>query len=186
MPKEKAQEHKKVTSIGLDLSLVGTGVVVLEDNIVVRQELIKSKPSGDKPVDELRRIRKIVEDIEMIISEYRPDVAVIENLAFAVRSTTSLTQLAGLSFLVRAMLYDYRVPFYLCAPTSLKKFATGKGNSEKDHMMLEAFKQYQIDGIDNNVADAVFLSKIGSCILGCGSTKELHQIEVVELIKKQI
>ncbi len=172
MPKENKQpEYKKVMSIGLDLSLVGTGLVLLEDDKVIVQKLIKSKPSGDRPTDELKRIRGIVEEIELVVGEYRPDVAIIENLAFAVRSTTSLTQLAGL--------------FYLVSPPSLKKFATGKGNSEKDIMVLEAFKQLQMDGIDNNIADAAFLSKIGSALLGCYKLTEDYQKETVELLKKQ-
>ena len=127
-----------------------------------------------------------MEEIEDIVSEYNPNVAVIENLAFATRATNSLTQLAGLSFLVRALLADYKILFFLCAPTTLKRFATGKGNSEKDHMILAAYKEYDIDGIDNNIADALFLSKIGFAILGGKGFTLKYQVETIELLKKQI
>lgn len=174
-----------ITSIGLDLSLTGSGVVVLNNGKIVKQQLIKSKPVGDKPIDELKRIRKIVEGIEVVINEHKPTIAVIENLAFMARNTTALTQLAGLSFFVRAVLFDHNIPFYLCAPTTLKRFATGKGNSEKDHIILEVYKQYGIDFVDNNVADAIFLAKIGSAIAGYEKVKKTHQIETIELLKNQ-
>jgi crossover junction endodeoxyribonuclease RuvC len=176
---------KNIISMGLDLSLTGTGVVILKDGKIIKQKLIKSKPSGDKPLNEVVRLKKIVEEIEMVISEESPIVVVIENLAFAVRKTTALTQLAGLSFLVRSLLVDYNIPFYMCAPTTLKKFATGKGNSEKDHMILEAYKKYGVESIDNNIADALFLAKMGSAIMGYGKVTLIHQIETITLMKKQ-
>lgn len=176
---------KIIKSLGLDLSLTKTGAVLLKNGKITKQCLIKSKPSGSLPINELIRIRKIVEDIEMIINDDIPDIVVIENLAFAVRKTTALTQLAGLSFLVRSMLFDYKIPFYMCAPTTLKRFATGKGNSQKDHMILNAYKTYGIDNIDNNIADAIFLAKIGLAIYGYDKVTSLHQIETIKLMKKQ-
>lgn len=176
---------KNIVSIGLDLSLVATGLVVLRDGKIIRQELIKSKPLGEKPINEIIRLKKIVEEIEIVISEETPIVAVIENLAFAARKTTALTTLAGLSFLVRSMLFDYNIPFYMCAPTTLKRFATGKGNSEKDHMILNAYKAYGVESIDNNIADALFLAKIGSAIMGYEKVISLHQVETIELMNKQ-
>ena len=174
-------------SIGLDLSLVKSGVVILSNGVIIKQQLVRSKPVGDRPIDELKRIQKIVNQIKEIIQEgLIPDVAVIENMAFMSRNTTSLTQLAGLNYFVRAMLLSCGVPFYMCAPTTLKKFATGKGNSEKDHILLEAYKQYGVDAIDNNIADALFLAKIGSAIIGHEKMTADYQREVVELLKKQL
>lgn len=175
----------KIISIGLDLSLTGTGVVVLENSKIIEKRLIKSKPTGDRPIDELRRIQNIVGEIRSTVLMRKPNVAVIENLAFSIRRTTSLTQLAGLSFLVRAMLNSECIPFFLCAPTTLKRFATGKGNSEKDHMILEAYKQYGIDNIDNNIADSLFLAKIGLALLGYKKLTAKYQIETIGLLKKQ-
>lgn len=174
-----------IISLGLDLSLVASGVVVLENGKILKQQLIKSKPVGDKPIAELKRIQKIVEEIELIVGEFMPTIAIIENLAFSIRATSSLTQLAGLSFLVRDMLTNYHIPFYLCAPTTLKRFATGKGNSEKDHMILSAYKTYGVDNIDNNVADALFLAKIGSAMAGYEKVTAIYQVETIELLKKQ-
>ena len=176
---------KKIVSVGLDLSLTGTGVVIVHNNKIVESQLVKSKPSGDRPIDELNRIQGIVLKIISIIDEYEPSIAVIENLAFMARNTTSLTQLAGLSYLTRSVLNRMGIPFIMCAPTTLKKFATGKGNCEKDHMILEAYKKYGVESIDNNIADAIFLAKIGEAMV---SKVELnsYQKETIELLSKQL
>ena len=144
---------------------MSSGVVVLENGKIALQKVIRSKPVGDKPIDELQRIRKIVEEIEDIVSEYNPTIAVIENMAFGIQKTTSLTQLAALNFFTRAMLADYRVPFFLCAPTTLKKFLTGKGNSDKEVLMMVVYRDYKEQILDNNLVDGFGLSLIGAAIL---------------------
>lgn len=178
--------NKLISSIGIDLSLVGTGVIVLENGVISKRQLIKSKPVGDRPTDELARIRKIVEQIKETVDEYRPDVAVVENLAFMARNTTALTQLAGLNYFTRAMLVDYGIPFYLVAPTSLKKFVTGNGAAKKDVMMLEIYKRYGVSLLDDNIADAYALAQVGLALTG-GNSKIITAIqqEVLDLLYKQ-
>ena len=45
--------------------------------------------------------------------------------------------------------------------TSLKKFATGKGNATKDVVMLHVFKRWAFDcNDDNNLADAYVLARM--------------------------
>ena len=171
-------------SIGLDLSLTKTGVVVLEKDKILYKEIIKSTPTGDRPLDEVIRIAMIAGEVSKVVETYNPEVAVIENLAFLARGT-SLTQLAGLSYMVRLDLVTRGIPFVLVAPTSLKKFVTGSGKCEKDHMILEAYKKFGVEGIDNNVADALFLAQIGSIFAGFSKTKLKYQEETIELLRKQ-
>jgi len=177
---------KNIISLGLDLSLVGTGVAILRNGKLVKRELIKSKPAGDKPIDELKRIRRIVEQLEFIVSENEPDVAVIEGLAFMARNSTALVQLSALNYMTRAMLADYNIPFIIVAPTSLKKFITGSGASKKDVMLIETYKRYGVSMLDDNVCDAFGLAQVGLALLG-GNSKATNktQLEVLELLKKQ-
>lgn len=179
---------KNIISIGFDLSLCGTGVVVLKDGKIIKQKLIKSKPPKDgKPIDEVRRIRKIVEELEMIVSETTPTVAVIEGLAFMVKNATALVQLSALNYMTRSMLMDYNVPFIIVAPTSLKKFITGNGAAKKDVMLIETFKRYGVTILNDNEADAYGLSQIGLA-LHEGNSKAITKIqeEVLLLLKKQL
>lgn len=176
-----------ITSLGLDLSLTGTGVVILKDGKIIKQELIKSKPTGDKPIDELKRIVKIVDDISKVMCSTTFDIAVIENLAFGVRNATSLTQLAGLNYFVRAMLYNSNTPFVLVAPTSLKKFATSNGAAKKDEMLIAVYKRWGVTILDDNINDAYCLAQLGLALLE-GNIKDTTKIqkEVITLISKQI
>jgi len=176
-----------ITSLGIDGSLTGTGIVILQDGKIIEQRCIKSKPSGDKPINELNRIRKIIQDIEITVKKYHPNIALIENLAFGIQKTISLTQLAGLSYFCRAMLTDNNIPFVMVAPNSLKKFATGNGMSKKDIVMMEIYKRYNVTILDNNEADAYILAQIGLALLG-GNSKATTKIQqqVVDLLRKQL
>lgn len=185
----------KITTLGLDLSLTGTGVVILEDGKITKRILIKSKPVGDLPIDELKRILKIVDEIETVIMDYdnqdtQPiDIAVIEGLAFMVRNATALVQLSALNYMVRAKLMDYKIPFVIVAPTSLKKFVTGSGASKKDVMLMETYKRYDVSILNDNECDAFGLAKIGEALLmtsGPQCSLPIFQQEVISLLDKQI
>lgn len=171
--------------VGLDLSLVKTGFTVLKDGKHVNSGLIKSKPSGDRPIQELERLVNIVTEIEGLVDGTH--LVVIENFAFMVRNTTALTQLAGLNYFVRFMLFRKSIPFVMCAPTSLKKFVCGKGNADKNLVMMEIFKQYNHSALDDNEADSYGLAVLGHAIMSKPINKLTKpQKEVVELIKKQL
>ena len=185
-------EQKNMITVGLDLSLTKTGWAIMEDDgLVTTSGVIKSHPLGDKPIDETNRIVKIAEEVVQKIDELlphkSPDLVVIENLAFMARNTTALTQLAGLSHIVRILLVQFNWPFILEAPSTLKKFITGKGNSDKNVMMMSIYKNYGHEFLDDNIADAFGLAACGMALLG-KPLKKLGkaQEEVINLLKAQI
>ena len=102
------------------------------------------------------------------------------------RNTTALTQLAGLSYFCRAMLYDLDIKFYMCAPTSLKKFCTGKGNAKKDIVILSVFKKWGFSSDNSDIADAYVLARIGESIINNNVKLTKTQIEVIMLLKHQL
>lgn len=172
--------------LGLDLSLCSSGCVVIDGSTIVNERLIKSKPSGPSPVDELKRLIKIKDEIAKIVAGNKIDLAVIEGLAFCARNTVALVQLAGLNYMVREMLYELQIPFILVAPSSLKKFITLRGNAQKDEMLLETYKRYGVSFTDNNLCDGYGLSMCGLALLGNYSQKlTSQQVEVIGLLKKQ-
>lgn len=175
---------KKIT-MGLDLSLVGTGLVVLKDGKMIDQKLIKSKSHGDTPTDEIERLLSIVREIDNYVSKYEPELVAIEGLAFGIIKTVSIMQLAGLSYLVRELLLTYGIQFVLIAPSSLKKFATGKGIGPKDVMMLEIYKRWGISFSNNNVADGFALSQVAHELINDNKIPSF-QTEVLSLLRKQI
>lgn len=178
----------KYKVIGLDLSLTGTGVVVIQKEKIIVQKLIKSKPPEEKnPTTEIERIIGIKKGITDIIEDgSAPDLVVIEGLAYGVRNATALVQLSGLNYMIREYLYSRKIPFLIIAPTSVKKFITGSGIAKKDIMMLEVYKRYGVSMIDDNECDAYSLARIGLATLETNKDDLFeYQKEVVNLINKQ-
>jgi len=168
--------------MGLDLSLVGTGCVVISDGKIILQRLITSKKDGDSYNKELERLLNIIKEIPI----QEVDVAVIEGVAFMAKNTTSLVQLSGLNYLCRYFLKRAMVDFLIVAPTTLKKFITEKGNCEKELILLQIYKRYGVSFSDHNLADAYALAQIGAAVIGENKKKLTNrQQEVVDLIKQQ-
>jgi crossover junction endodeoxyribonuclease RuvC len=178
-------------TVGLDLSLTHTGfAIVQDDGKVLASGVIKSKLNGDKPIDETIRIVKIAEEImekiDQLVPGNGPDLVIIEGLAFLAQGT-SLVQLAGLNYLTRILLAEFKWPFVIVAPTSLKKFVTGSGKGEKDMVMMAIYKNYGFEAQDNNVADAFGLAACGLALLEKPIIKKCKpQEEVLSLLKKQL
>ena len=107
---------------------------------------------------------------------------VIEGLAFNGRGSYAL-QLAGLGYMLRRHLWKLGVPFKDVPPTSAKKFLTGKGNCDKNLILKEVFKRYQVDVDDDNIADAVNFNMIGRALLGWTATTNQAQQAVIEALR---
>lgn len=178
------------TTLGLDLSLTGTGLVLIKNGKIMVQKLIKSKPAGKLPIDELRRIQKIVEHIDnqiMTYKEFYPiEMALIEGLAFSRQNTTALMQLGALNYFTRAMLANWNIPFVIVAPTTLKKFVTSNGHAKKDGMMLETYKRWGESFDDDNLCDAFGLAMIGQTYLSPENKTTAFQNEVLKVLSEQL
>jgi crossover junction endodeoxyribonuclease RuvC len=178
-------------TVGLDLSLVKTGYAIIKDDgTVLASGIIKSKPTGDLPIDETMRIKKIAEDIlekiDEILPKDEPTLVVIEGMAFMAQGT-SLVQLAALNYLTRILLAEFEWPFLIVAPTSLKKFITGSGKGDKDMMLMSVYKNYGFEAMDNNEADGYSLAACGLAVLDKPLIKMgVPQQEVIKLLKKQL
>src|SRR5699024_11195412 len=67
---------------------------------------------------------------------------------------------------VRSHLWQLGFPMLFVSPNTLKKFATGKGNSGKPAMLAEAIKRLGFDGHDDNEVDALWLYALGRHVTG--------------------
>ncbi len=168
--------------IGIDLSLTGTGVVYLNKDKDERKLIKSSPPKIKTPTTELERLMVIRNKIT-ITKEAK--LVAIEGIAFMSRNSTSTSQLSAINYMVREKLYNLGVPFVIVAPTSLKKFVTGKGNAGKDIVMLEAYKRWNVSITDNNICDAYGLAKIAEALTI--KTKLIKpQEDVLKVLKVQI
>lgn len=164
--------------LGLDLSLTHTGWAASGDP-VLQIPVGSLKPKKLKGVE---RLAWFETELKELIWFHKPTLAVIENYAFG--ATNQLAQLGELGGICRLILHRNDVPFIEVAPTTLKKFVTGKGNSEKNAMMLQCYKLWNVEFSDNNEADAFALAKFGQCYSDPSGFKP-WQVDVVREFKKK-
>lgn len=119
--------------LGLDLSLTATGWALVWDGSP-KWGVIKSKHRSVKRLSEIRN------EVRVIIYQEQPSLAVIEGYSYG--SHQGMAGLAELGGVVRLLLLDMGVPFIVVQPTTNKKFATGKGNAEKDLMLKRVFQHW--------------------------------------------
>lgn len=141
--------------IGIDPSIAGTGVCVLDEKLnILEQVLIKTKP-----IDNIEsRYYTILMGIKCIIEKYKDIKITIEGLSFGSRGQ-SMLELAGLHYLIRFTFFSSGVSYSVVPPTALKKFITGKGNVKKEQMLLQVFKKFGVEFDDNNLCDAYCLAR---------------------------
>jgi crossover junction endodeoxyribonuclease RuvC len=141
--------------IGIDLSLTGTGVIILDKDCKVKeQNLIITKSS--QLIEE--RIIHIYCMIETMVLNHPQCKIYIEGLSFG-SSGASMLELAGLHYYIRTCLKSIHKSFEIIPPTTLKKFVTGKGNSKKEQMLLQVYKKWNMEFDNNNICDAFCLAK---------------------------
>ena len=145
--------------VGLDISITGTGVVVLDRQLQrVVTECIKTKPQDDW----YGRVNNIVSRIFGFIPSPVFCMVFVEDYAFAAKG--QVFNIAELSGIIKYRMWIDGYRFLRIPPTSLKKFTTATGTAPKELMMKEVYKRYNVDFNDNNVADAYALARMGYAI----------------------
>ena len=108
---------------------------------------------------------------------------VIEGFSYGSRGSFS-REIAGLGYLVRMAFYERSMPFVVVPPSTLKKFVTGKGNSQKSMMLREVYRRWGIAVNDDNEADAVGLAQIGVALLYHPVTLTAFQRDVLAKLRQ--
>jgi crossover junction endodeoxyribonuclease RuvC len=147
--------------VGIDQSLTGTGLVIFDDQAnLLDQQCIGTKP-GKNPIEECDRFvtlfSKVHETVQRIAAG-RKICAVMEDFAYA--QAHQMAALGGLGWHFRIMMSRTSWHFATCSTNTLKKVATGKGNVQKEQVILGVYKRWTFESSDNNVADAYVLGRI--------------------------
>jgi hypothetical protein len=158
---------------GLDLSLTGTGVAIVDLNLGAGHpgEPINTawtiNPGKRKGYERLRWIRHGV-----LSACDGADIIVLEGPSYG-STGSSFHQIAGLWWILAEAIdaVSELGGLAIAPPSSVKKYATGKGNANKDAMMLATARKFpEFDG-DNNAADALWMACMGMEHLGCPVVK---------------
>ncbi|MGQ4351954.1 hypothetical protein [Streptomyces drozdowiczii] len=115
--------------IGLDLSLTCTGVAGPGWSAVIR-----TKTRGD------HRLAYLVAEIASYIKA--ADMVVMEGPSYGHGAMAGHEELAGLRVLVRMYCHRHRIPYGVVPPSSLKMFATGRGNATKGEVRSGVADRY--------------------------------------------
>lgn len=160
--------------VGLDLSLTSTGY-----------HRIGTRTSGNIDTEALKltgweRIEFIIKNVMALVNE--GDFVLIENNAFNAMGQAK-SALAELNGLIKYHLWKRNINFKLVAPTTLKKFILGAGKGkEKSQITKEVLKQFHVDALTDDEADAVVLAHIGCCLVGLEEPANVKQREVLHTL----
>jgi len=137
---------------GLDLSITATGACHSVPHAlagaadVACLHLIKSRKAKDLRLPDIKaQVREYVAGCGLVLIELLPP-----NMKGA--GITGMVQ-----GIVRDVLLEDGIPYGDVGPSSLKKYATGKGNASKTEMSLAAMKRGGVEIAEDNQCDAWWL-----------------------------
>lgn len=169
--------------VGLDLSLTDTGWACCEsDEVLIGvYELGRVQPKTMG----MRRLQQIRDEVLTLCAG--ADLVLIEGYSFgsAQKKKNSQAHATGeMGGVVRLALYEEDLAVAEMPPTSLKKFATGKGQCEKGLVLAEAVRRLGYKGGNHNEADALWLMFAGLVHFGF-SPVDFPKVQLEALEKVQ-
>lgn len=131
--------------IGIDQSFTSTAVVAALPEGSILFEVYKTTKDDNEKFDRIFRARTIAEDVTDYISRIQSnnpmcDIEInIEGLSMGSsgKMAAANRDLAGLYYIIMDRMVEagFENIIDVVAPTSLKKFATGKGNAKKESLL---------------------------------------------------
>jgi crossover junction endodeoxyribonuclease RuvC len=129
-----------------DLSLTATGYACSDG----RSGVLSPPKDCCSGIPRLQWIRNSVYTIAR-------DAALVAIEGYAFDRPNQAHQIGELGGVIRVALHECGLPYVEIAPSSLKKFATGKGNAKKDDVFAAAIRKLGYTANDHNEADALWL-----------------------------
>ncbi len=171
--------------VGVDPSATGTGLVALEIGTgdIVANIRITPKSVG---VDRLLFIGEEVKQFFMALTRcWNVAHVCVEGYAMGYGAKGAASQSHKLGEVGGAIKTAIRAvaPFPECyptivAPTALKKFVMGSGNSKKEQIRLGVYKKWGVEFKTNDEVDAYALARMAQCIT-VGATTLKYEEEVM-------
>ena len=148
--------------IGIDPSLTATGLAILDNGEWVALEVLSNKLRGHERMDYI-----LTNLAALFVTLRKGDVVVMEGPSFNSQGQRS-HELAGLWWLIRQEMWYYPdIAVAIVSPATRAKYATGKGNANKDAVYEAVSKDYpDVEIKDHNVADAMIFAAMGARKIG--------------------
>ena len=167
--------------VGLDPSLTRTGLALPDGTV----ELLRPPKGQDRGMKRLAWIRSTVSDLIHWPPDGGPvDVVAIEGYAHG--RPNQAHYLGELGGVLRLSLHDAGVAYVDVPPSVLKRYATGRGNADKQAMQMAATKRlgYDNEKPDDNIVDAMWLRALAMDAYGhpvCSVPKAQRDASVAAL-----
>lgn len=150
--------------IGIDQSLTGFALSAINKKDP-KEHITWVYKSPYFGVERLADIRIFIQDHFDYLAENKNHIHDIAMEGTVLASQAALV-LGELSATVRMTIFDYfddhrRFPLKV-PPMTLKKYAAGKGNAKKQEMLLQIYKRWGLEFLDDNAADAYALGRLVS------------------------
>lgn len=172
-----------ITIAGIDPSLTGTAVVVSDPSNGPETFKIKrfsSKPRGDDVKNRIARFEELIHRIDAYLEENGATHLFLENYSFA--SKFNVTLLGEFGGLLRWHLVTREFVAEV-APSTLKKFVTGAGNTKgKDLLAAHVTQRWGVMFSDSDSFDAYSLWRLGRCCLSIDPPANDKQRECVGMV----
>ncbi|MNR93676.1 Crossover junction endodeoxyribonuclease RuvC [compost metagenome] len=159
--------------VGIDPSSE-TGLVILDrdGNYEDGFEIVPSGATRTEVIDDI--VNKIMDNIEP------GDEVAIEGFSYG-STGKGVDFQYGLGHAIRLELYRSEFKWTEVTPTQVKKFATGKGTTKKENMILPIMRHWGFEHNSNNVRDAFVLAQVARS-LRLGVTCVEYQKDVIQAI----
>ena len=166
--------------LGLDPSLTSFGITLLDSKgEMLSAYCVQTKLKG------MVRLQYLLNHI-LNIYETNPDIigAAMEGYSYASFNSSSSAVLHELGGLIKYHLWMLKKELLIVAPTSVKKFVLGKGQAEKNKMMLGIYKKWGKEFKNDDEADSFAIAKIAYHYHSKANGLAKHEKEVLELLHK--
>jgi len=173
-------KESETVTVGLDMSLSSTGFCIKRGEEITIETIKTTPRTCNNDLDRLEHIvneimARIPDDVRLICIE---DYYVPQSRA----QFGAAINLVSLGTLMRIALYNKGCPFYVPTASQLKKFATGKGNVQKNIVLREVYKRWGVDAKDDNQADACTLAYMAESILLQDDTLPKFQVDTIKKV----
>lgn len=147
--------------MGIDPSMNSTGVSFRLSDGDLRSLCISS--GGRKGMDRISYARY---SLENLLNTYTPDLVAFEGYALGFRgASNAIFSLAEAGGALKLLIYDRDIAILSVPPSSLKLFATGKGNADKSKVGLALKEQVGVSFSSSDQNDAAWLLLMGEAYL---------------------
>ena len=173
--------------VGIDPSLTGTGVCLYPLGFSATTVLRSfSSPAAGSLAERFNRYRKLRNDILAMFTERHILLIAIEGYSMHSKGQ-AITSICEFGSVLRNALLEaariHKAPIFEVAPTSLKKFVTGKGNANKTAMIANIIRRWDVDcERTEDEYEAYAMAVLGACLTGRKDTETAAQRSVVDTI----